>query len=99
MEDIHQRDNILYTALLHAIFHENIEAIRVLLANGADQNCKYYTFMKTNIFKLQNKNIVEKKIFEQHDKFQFKEWRPWNHIEYSSKYRQALRSMVVLAKA
>jgi hypothetical protein len=99
MDDADDNQN---TALHYAIMdrnHVNVEIVRMLLCYGVDRTCRNH-WNKTAAEELRScGSIVLAKLIEDWKEPEIEEWRPWNAKRAPAKYRGALRSLLVLAKA
>ena len=78
------------TALHVAIIHRAKGVVRVLLMNGADPHLRY-----------SGESSLREDCIDRLAKIRsegVKEWRPWNHMELSSSYRECMRTLLLLAK-
>ena len=85
-----------WTPLHYASQNGYIDIVKLLIDSGADIKAISYDD-ETPARVAETINI--KIIIECHEHMTIlKEWRPWNHSKYSSGYRKAMKTMVLLAK-
>ncbi len=94
--DIEAKDNSGWTPLLSASCNGHIDIVKLLIDLGADIEAKnkYGKKPKQVAFNTNIKIVIECCEYVT----QLKEWRPWNHSKYSSKYRNTMKILVLLAK-
>ncbi len=96
--DIHSTSSGCGMTSLHiASKSKNVEVVKLLLEHDANPNVKN---VNGNTPKQLTSDYSVSRIFEQYERmYKLKEWRPWNHTEYPSEYREVMLNVVVLAKA
>ena len=90
------------TALYVAASYNNIEVVKVLIHNGTNPFIKSMHNHKTaasSRCSTNGANIAQEYIKQYEKLYPLKEWRPWNHFKYPHKYRQAMKTLAIIAKA
>ena len=85
-----------YTALHCASYNNHINIVILLLDSGANieaRNDKGKTAKQVT-----RKSTIKGTIEQYGQLVKLKEWRPWNNYKYPIKYRQVMKTLVLLAK-
>ena len=93
--NINVQDETGNTALHDATVRGHPMVVQMLLYYGADPMIKNKSRPGTIACQLARTSEI-RWIFELH---KLNEWRPWNHTDYPLSYRQAMRTLVLLAKS
>ena len=82
------------TPIHFAFKNDHMETVELLLSCGAEMKC----VSKRSFYKSEVINQIRKKFNCFARIVKLPEWRPWNHSKYSSGYRDAMKTLVLLAK-
>ncbi len=94
--NIEAKSSFNYTCLHHASRNGQTDIVKLLLDRGANTQVKnYHGYTAKQVAR----HPFIKALFECHEHIiGLKEWRPWNHPEYPKRYRNTMKTLLILAK-